>query len=311
MYVFMHKYFLIGNFYFELIYPDILTLPEHFMIFETGRRPIPVDYRYHLSLSGHFPAPEGICIVKRPDLTVFRVSGHLECRYIGIMGIPGYYGCCQERSDFEAQIFLHPDHIENLDSDPVFVSLFALERRMAAKDALILHCAYISCRNQAILFSAPSGTGKTTQARLWEKYRGSRTINGDRALLRTKNGQWHAEGWPVCGTSGICRNERLPLGAIVLLSQGTHDKVSLSRSSEIFKLLYEQITVNSWQSSAVRRTICLSEHLLQTVPVFQFQCTVSSHAVDQLDHALQSLMEASYENNLCRNLSAHSAGADS
>lgn len=34
MYVFMHKYFLIGNFYFELIYPDILTLPEHFMLFE-------------------------------------------------------------------------------------------------------------------------------------------------------------------------------------------------------------------------------------------------------------------------------------
>ena len=63
MYVFMHKYFLIGNFYFELIYPDILTLPEHFMLFETDRRHIPADYRYQLSLSGHFPAPEGICIV--------------------------------------------------------------------------------------------------------------------------------------------------------------------------------------------------------------------------------------------------------
>ena len=126
MYVFMHKYFLIGNFYFELIYPDILTLPEHFMLFETDRRHIPADYRYQLSLSGHFPAPEGICIVRRPDLTVFRVSGHLECRYIGISGIPGYYGCCQEHSDLEARIFLHPDRIENLNSDPVFVSLFAL-----------------------------------------------------------------------------------------------------------------------------------------------------------------------------------------
>lgn len=311
MYVFMHKYFLIGNFYFELIYPDILTLPEHFMIFETERRHIPADYRYQLSLSGHFPAPEGICIVRRPDLTIFRVSGHLECRYIGISGIPGYYGCCQEHSDLEAQIFLHPDRIENLNSDPVFVSLFALERRMPAKNALILHCAYISYKNHAILFSAPSGTGKTTQARLWEKYRGSRTVNGDRALLRIKDGQWHAEGWPVCGTSGICRNESLPLGAIVLLSQGTHDKVSFTKSSETFKLLYAQITVNSWQASAVRRTLCLSEHLLQTVPVFQFQCTISGHAVDKLDHALQFITEASYENNLCRNLSSHSAGADS
>jgi len=307
----MRKYFLIGNFYFELIYPDRLTLPDHFLIFESDTLNIPVDYCYHLFLSGIFPAPDGICIARRPDLAVFRVSGHLECRYIGIKGTAGYYGCYQELSDRKARIFLQPDRMGYLTADPVFVSLFALERRMAAKDALILHCAYISCRNQAILFSAPSGTGKTTQALLWEKYRGSQTINGDRALLRIKDGKWHAEGWPVCGSSEICHHACLPLGAVVLLSQGEQDRLSDIKNSETFKRLYSQITINSWQSSAVQHTINLLEHLVKTVPVLQFQCTISSHAVDILDQKLQALKETSYENNPHQNLSVCSEGIDS
>ena len=309
----MHKYFLIGNFYFELIYPEILTLPDHFMIFETGCLNIPADYSYHLSLSRHFPTPDGICIVSRPDLTVFQGSAHLEFRYIGIRGISGYYGCYQEISDHAARIFFNPDRIQNLSIDPVFVSLFAFERRITDKNALILHCAYISYQNQAILFSAPSGTGKTTQAILWEKYRGSKTINGDRALLHMMNQQWYARGWPVCGTSGICHNECLPLKAIVLLSQGTQDSICYVKALEIFKLLYSQLTVNSWQSSAVKYTIHLLEHLLRTVPVFQFQCTISSHAVDRLDQVLQtvSITEDSYEHNSCQSLSDYSEGSDS
>ena len=56
MYVFMHIYFLIGNFYFELIYPDILTLPEHFMLFETDRRQITVINFLYPAIFRHLKA---------------------------------------------------------------------------------------------------------------------------------------------------------------------------------------------------------------------------------------------------------------
>ncbi|WP_370839368.1 hypothetical protein [Intestinibacter bartlettii] len=35
-------------------------------------------------------------------------------------------------------------------------------------------------KDKGILFSAPSGTGKSTQADLWEKYENAEIINGDR-----------------------------------------------------------------------------------------------------------------------------------
>ena len=52
--------------------------------------------------------------------------------------------------------------------DPMFTSLLALERRLVKKNSMILHCAYVEYQGEAILFSAPSETGKTTQANLWK-----------------------------------------------------------------------------------------------------------------------------------------------
>lgn len=57
---------------------------------------------------------------------------------------------------------------------------------------LVLHSAYIVTRGgEGILFSGPSGIGKSTQAALWERFAGARTVNGDRALVpaRRKNGR--------------------------------------------------------------------------------------------------------------------------
>lgn len=59
---------------------------------------------------------------------------------------------------------------------------------MMRRDALVLHCAYMQREGKAILFSAPGGTGKTTQATLWEKHRGTRVVNGDKALIRRVDG---------------------------------------------------------------------------------------------------------------------------
>ena len=71
-----------------------------------------------------------------------------------------------------AEIVLVRDEIKELHIDPVFTSLLALERRLVKKDSMVLHCAYVEYKGEAVLFSAPSETGKTTQANLWEKYRG-------------------------------------------------------------------------------------------------------------------------------------------
>lgn len=216
-------------------------------------------------------------------------GGHpaLESRLIGVKGTEGYYACYRETGPDRAEVVLARDRIEGLHIDPVFTSLLALERRMIRRDSLVLHCAYVLDHGEAILFSAPSETGKTTQANLWEKYRGSRTVNGDRALLGKIDGCWHAQGWPVCGTSEVCSNEAHPIRAIVMLSQAKENRAERLTPGQAFPLLYSQITINRWNMEDHIRAMDLMEKLLAELPVYHLGCTISREAVTCLENALQ------------------------
>ena len=86
-------------------------------------------------------------------------------------------------------------------------------------DTLTIHAAVIRFGSAAILFTAPSGTGKSTQAALWEKYRDAVVVNGDKGAISVHGGEIHAHGLPFCGTSGICSAYDLPVRAIVSLTQ--------------------------------------------------------------------------------------------
>ena len=89
---------------------------------------------------------------------------------------------------------------------------------LADAGMLVLHSAYIVTRQgQGILFSGPSGIGKSTQAALWQRYAGAEIINGDRALVRPDTGT--VSGVFYAGTSGISRNVTAPLQAVILLEQ--------------------------------------------------------------------------------------------
>ena len=212
----MHRLFKLGGFCFAADHPDTLVFSPNFLRFET--KDVQPAYFYTLRFVKSIPNPVGVCTAVREDLIVYR-DGEKESRLLGIQGMLGFYALYRELDDTHAEVMIAEDCRGCLVFDPVFASLFALERRMLQKDSFILHSAYIRHRGRAILFSAPSGTGKSTQASLWAQYAGAEIINGDRALLQKVQDCWMARGWPVCGTSGICQNADARLSAVVLLRQ--------------------------------------------------------------------------------------------
>lgn len=287
----MDRIFQIGDFVFRLCCPAEITPPENFMKFECESESF--EYTYQINVSDTLPDPEGKVIAQRPDLAVFRCETEagesLESRLIGVKGNPEYYACYQEVSENCAEVTLIWERIAELHIDPIFTSLLALERRLVKRDSMILHCAYVEYQGEAILFSAPSETGKTTQANLWEKYRGSRTVNGDRSLLGKIDGRWNAQGWPVCGTSEVCNNEALPVKAVVMLSQAKENKAEKLTPGHAFPLLYSQITVNKWNREDHIHTMDLIEDFLGSVPIIHLGCTISEEAVICLEEILQTL----------------------
>ena len=135
---------------------------------------------------------------------------------------------------------------------------------------------------RALLFSAPSGTGKSTQADLWEKTAGGEVVNGDRTLLRKKDGVWHAYGCPMCGTSGIHKQGCEPIHAIVMLSQGKENTVKRLTPGEAFQRIYPEVTVPRWNRELVLRAMELLDDVMARVPIYALSCTPDERAVTAL-----------------------------
>ena len=280
----MDKLFQIGSFCFRLICPTKILIPNNFQKFAAALAVQP-QYIYRLNIVETLPEPQGKLVTNRQDLNVYETSSGEE-RIIGIKGRSKPYAQYREISEREAQIFFLAEDIKNLQVDTIFTSLFALERRMIQRDSLVLHCAYVVFKGQAILFSAPSETGKSTQAALWEKYRGSKTLNGDRALLRQIDGNWTACGLPVCGSSEICYLRDTPVHSIVMLKQGKMNKVEPLSPIQAFSALYSQITINQWNKDYVQKAIENIENLIKQIPVWQLTCDISEEAVQCLETVL-------------------------
>ena len=160
--------------------------------------------------------------------------------------------------------------------------LLGLERLLPLQDALLLHCAFIQVNGQAILFSGPSGIGKSTQGDLWQQYRSAELCNGDRAVLRLQDGKWWAYGLPYAGSSHVFRNVGAPCRAIVTLGQAKENQLRRLRPREAFTALYPELTLHHWEKDTVERVTSLLSNLISQIPVYRLDCLPEENAVQLL-----------------------------
>ncbi len=174
------------------------------------------------------------------------------------------------------------------------LSTLGLHGKFLQRGAGVLHASYIDYRGSAILFAAPSQTGKSTQASLWEQFAGAEIINGDRALVEKREGKWFAHGYPCCGSSLICINRSLPLAAIVILRQGRENRVEELTPGEKLRALVSGTEVYPWYGEDVENALSFAQALTAEVPVIRLVCRPDEQAVTVLQ---QYLERYAHENN--------------
>lgn len=159
-------------------------------------------------------------------------------------------------------------------------------RMLAEHGGVVLHSSYIiTQRGEALLFSAPSGTGKSTQAELWRSYAGAKVINGDRALVKAENGVT-ANGILFSGTSGISKNVTAPLRAIVLLRQSEKNEIRSVSGKEAFMRLLPQCSYYPDEEENLRIVTGILAEIISAVPVYDFGCVPDESAVSALSEVL-------------------------
>lgn len=161
-----------------------------------------------------------------------------------------------------------------------------LEKILLKHGALILHSSHIRYGGQGIVFSAPSGTGKSTQAELWRCHAGAEVMNGDRSVLKKVGEQWYVHGCPMCGTSDIHHKGKEPLHCIVMLSQGEENIPERISPLRALRMMYPEVTISNWNVKSVDLSIQLLNDLIQNVPIWHYSCTSTEEAVQVLKSAL-------------------------
>lgn len=157
-----------------------------------------------------------------------------------------------------------------------------IEQLLNKKNAFILHSSFVKWNNKGILFSAPSGTGKSTQADLWEKYENAEIINGDKAGIRKIDNKWMAYGLPFAGSSAIFKNKKAEIDRIIVLKKGKENKLTKLSPREAFIKIYSETTVHTWDKEFQENIANMITDLVQSVPVYQYECLPDKSAVDFL-----------------------------
>ena len=190
---------------------------------------------------------------------------------------------CTEFYDERCKMQVLETH-SGFDVDSVLRSL-PLSHMLLKFDAFVLHGAYILVDGEAVIFSAPSGTGKSTQAELWRSLRNAAVINGDRVLVRKGENGFTAGGIYFAGTSGICKNVTAPLRAIVVLGQAKQNTVRRCTGSQAMHSLFGESACFDAEGEPLRLVELLSD-LINCTEVLRLDCLPDASAVETLASCL-------------------------
>lgn len=188
-----------------------------------------------------------------------------------------------DRTDIllDAATLPHPLYLEHI------YPQLALPVILARHGAMLLHAAYILTPRGAVLFTAPSGTGKSTQAELWRQHRDALVVNGDRAALGLRGGVATAYGFPLCGTSDDCLNRCAPVRAVVRLYQASRNEARRLKGAEAVRVLLNGTYLPAEYRSELPHLFDTAVRLAEHIRVFALSCVPDGTAVDALETALR------------------------
>lgn len=175
-----------------------------------------------------------------------------------------------ENGNIEIRVL--PDYLSYFTGTAGIFNRIGMETLLLQHQGLLLHASLINYKGKAIAFAGPSGIGKSTQADIWHTFLGADIINGDRAALRKERDHWYAYGCPYAGTSGIYKNDREPLAAIIVLGQAEGNRLCQLTAGEAFRYLYPEFSVHHWQKDFVAKATDLCLQLLAETPIYLLEC---------------------------------------
>lgn len=146
-------------------------------------------------------------------------------------------------------------------------------------DGLMLHASAVVVDGKAYLFSADSGTGKSTHTKLWLEMLGDRAfiLNDDKPALRLEGGRWYAYGTPWSGKHDISANERVPVAGIAMIERSERNEIARFSGVEAISAVLRQVNRPKDMEYRVK-LLELMDKLFAHLPVWKLKCNMTPDA---------------------------------
>lgn len=158
----------------------------------------------------------------------------------------------------------------------------AFRNLLIKKNGLLIHSSSIEIDGKGLIFSAPSGTGKSTHTRLWKELYGDKVtiVNDDRPAIRYMGNSPMLCGTPWSGSSDLYANRIVPLQGIVLIEQSSANSIEKLPVAEGLQMLMPRCFLPYYDRDMMNEAMNTLERLITDVPVYRLKCRPDYEAVE-------------------------------
>lgn len=151
---------------------------------------------------------------------------------------------------------------------------------LSSHNSILMHGAAIEYHGRGYIFTAPSGTGKSTHITQWRKYLGENVIpiNGDKPIITLEGKDIYINGTPFAGKENWQTNKKCPLVGICLLKRGTKNRIKKVQPSEYLEFFLSQIYLGEKKEEIIA-VLDLFDKMSKKVSFYVLECDISEEAV--------------------------------
>lgn len=164
----------------------------------------------------------------------------------------------------------------------------SIAEQLPALNGFVFHGAAVEINGKGVIFTAPSGTGKTTHiSLLMKKYPDSvKMINGDKPIIRKVDGEWRIFSTPWAGKEDWKVNTSAPLSAIVIVNRAIENSIEELSPLACFEAILHQ-TYLPVNTDAKLLTFDLLDNMASATKFYRLNCNMEDSAPETSYSALK------------------------
>ena len=146
-------------------------------------------------------------------------------------------------------------------------------------DTLMVHASVIAYKGEGFVFLGKSGTGKSTHSRLWlENIEGTYLLNDDNPVIRVVGNEVLVYGTPWSGKTPCYKNEVMPLGGVIRLSQAPYNKIQQLNPLRAYASLLPACSCMRWDRKSTDALHSTVEKVITRVRGWHLECLPDADA---------------------------------